>query len=427
MAKRKPAISLENFIPTHLMNYDACTRCGECVKYCPTYKGRNYDRAIEPRDKIIRWRDWVTKSYGWRAKLLGPAAIPEKEIEKYTEDLYNCTICGMCGTVCPSGLDTIEMWESNRANLVKRGNGPYGKQSLFPKLIGEKHNPYLKEQQDRLAWVTPDIKIAEKSDIAYFAGCTAGYNQHVICVGTARILNRLNIPFMLLVPRLAALHNVEALKTRGAKRVIYSCAGCFRTAMIDWPRAYGKELPFESIHISQFLAEQLEAGKIKWEKSFEKTITFHDPCHLGRHIGIFEEPRKILKSMPGVKLVEMERNRNEQRCCGAGGGVKAGLPDLALNVAKDRMNDALETGAEVLISGCPFCRRNLLDGRDELKLDMKVDDIVVLAAHLMGLSTEINTPPPGAPKEIISDLFRTQSIPGKLVESQREALKAEKE
>ncbi|HEY9246781.1 MAG TPA: (Fe-S)-binding protein, partial [Candidatus Methanoperedens sp.] len=353
--------------------------------------------------------------------------IPEEEIAKYTEDLYNCTTCGMCGTVCPAGINLIELWESNRTNLVKRGNGPYGKQGMFPRLIGEKHNPYLKEQKDRLAWVTPDIKIAEKADTAYFVGCTAGYNQHVLAVSTARILNKLDVPFMVLgedewccgsalirtgqqhindVPGLAALHNIEALKAQGVKRVIYSCAGCFRAARIDWPRAYGKDLPFESIHISQFLAEQLEEGKIKWEKSFGKTITYHDPCHLGRHVGVFEEPRKILKNMPGVKLVEMKRNRKEQRCCGAGGGVKAGLPDLALIVAKDRMKDALETGADVLISACPFCRRNLLDGRDDLKLDMKVDDIVVLAAHLMGLSTDISTPVPGAPKETTSDLFR---------------------
>jgi heterodisulfide reductase subunit D len=375
--KKNPSITTLNFSPTQLMEFDACTRCGECVKSCPTYAARNKDRSIEPRDKVIRWKDFMNKSYGFWARIFGPKKIPEEEISKYSEDLYNCTTCGMCGTVCPAGIDFIELWESNRANLVKRGNGPYGKQSLFPKLIGEKHNPYLREQKDRLAWVTPDIKIAEKADIAYFVGCTAGYNQHVLAVCTGRILNKLDVPFMVLgedewccssalirtgqqhindVPKLAALHNIEALKAKGAKRVIYSCAGCFRAARIDWPRAYGKELPFESIHVSQFLAEQLEAGKIKWVKSFDKTVTFHDPCHLGRHVGVFEAPRNVLKSIPGIKFLEMERNRYEQRCCGAGGGVKAGLPDLALGVAKDRMNDVRKTGAEVLLSGCPFCR-----------------------------------------------------------------------
>ncbi len=441
MTKNKPAISLENFTPTQLMEYDACTRCGECVKYCPTYEGRNKDQNIEPRDKILRWREFVTRSYGWKAKLFGPAAIPPEEIKKYTDDLYNCTTCGMCGTVCCAGIDTIELWESNRANLVKHGTGPYGKQNLFPKLIGEGHNPYMKPQKDRLAWMTPDIKIADKSDIAYFIGCTAGYNQQVLGVSTARILNKLNVPFMVLgedewccasalirtgqqhlgdVPKQAALHNVEALKARGAKRVIFACAGCFRAARIDWPRAYGKELPFEAIHMSQFLAEQLNDGKIKWEKTLNKTVAYHDPCHLGRHVGVFEEPRNVLKSMPGIKLVEMERNRNEQRCCGAGGGVKAGLPDLALAIAKDRMNDAKATGAKVLISTCPFCRRNLLDGRDDLKMDMYVDDLVVLTANLMGLSTDVKPPAPGASKESISDLFRTQTIPPKPSEPKKE-------
>ncbi|MCZ7406303.1 MAG: heterodisulfide reductase-related iron-sulfur binding cluster, partial [Candidatus Methanoperedens sp.] len=275
---------------------------------------------------------------------------------------------------------------------------------------------------------------ADKSDIAYFIGCTAGYNQQVLGVSTARILNKLNVPFMVLgedewccssalirtgqqhindTPKKAAIHNVEALKAKGAKRVIFACAGCFRAAKIDWPRAYGKPLPFEAIHMSQFLAEQVEAGKIKWEKTLNKTVTYHDPCHLGRHVGVFEEPRKVIKSMPGIKLVEMKRNRKEQRCCGAGGGVKAGIPDLALGVAKARVTDAKETGAEALISTCPFCRRNLLDGRDDLKLDMSVDDLVVLTAYLMGLSTDVKQPAPGAPKESISDLFRTQTIPPK--------------
>jgi len=434
MARKTPSISLENLTPTQLMELDACTRCGECVKYCPTYAARDNKNVIEPRDKILKFRDWINKSYGWRARLFGPIEIPEEELKQFMEDLYNCTTCGMCGTVCCAGIDTIELWESIRANMVKRGVGPYGKQSLFPKLIGDKHNPYLKEQKDRLAWLTPDIQVAEESDIAYFVGCTAGYNQQVLAVCTARVLNKLGIPFMLLgedewccgsalirtgqqhindVPREAALHNIEALKARGAKKVLFACAGCFRAAKIDWPRAYGGDLPFEAVHVSQFLAEQLEAGKIKWEKSLDKTITYHDPCHLGRHVGVFEEPRKVLESMPGVNLVEMERNRNEQRCCGAGGGVKAGLPDLALGVAQDRIADAKATGAEVLISACPFCRRNLLDGRDDTKTDMKVDDLIVLAAHLMGLPTEINPPKPGAPKEIISDLFKTQEIPPK--------------
>jgi len=434
MSDKKPSINTVDLSVKQLMEIDACTRCGECVKYCPTFDARDHNQDIEPRDKILRWRKFMNKSFGLKARIFGPEKIPDEEIKKFTEDLYNCTTCGMCGTVCPAGIDTIELWEAIRVNLVKRGDGPYGKQSLFPKLISEHHNPYVKDQKKRLDWMTPDIQIAEESDIAYFIGCTAGYNQQVLCVSTARILNKLDVPFIVLgedewccgsalirtgqphindAPRQLALHNIEALKNKGVKRVIFACAGCFRAAKIDWPRAYGKELPFEAIHMSQFLAEQLDAGKIKWEKSFEKTVTYHDPCHLGRHVGVFEEPRKVLTSIPGLKFVEMERNRAEQRCCGAGGGVKAGIPDLAMGVAKARIKDAQDTNADVLISTCPFCRRNLLDGRNDLGIDMPVDDLVVLTANIMGLSTDINEPVPGAPFETISDLFKTQTVPPK--------------
>lgn len=382
MAKNKPAITLENFTPTQLMEYDACTRCGECVKYCPTYNARNKDQNIEPRDKILRWREFVTKSYGWKAKLFGPEAIPQEEIKKYTDDLYNCTTCGMCGTVCCAGIDTIELWEANRANLVKFGTGPYGKQSLFPKLIGEGHNPYLKQQKDRLAWMTPDIKIAEKSDIAYFIGCTAGYNQQVLGVSTARILNKLNVPFMVLgedewccasalirtgqqhlgdVPKQAALHNVEALKARGAKRVIFACAGCFRAAKIDWPKAYGKALPFEAIHMSQFLAEQLDAGKIKWEKSLNKTVTYHDPCHLGRGLGSFNGTRQLLADL-GSSWVEMEHHHQESLCCGAGGGIRGFYPKFSREIARKRVKEAEEVKADILLTDCLSCKHNLKQG-----------------------------------------------------------------
>lgn len=434
MAKKQASINAVNFTPKQLMEFDACTRCGECVKYCPTYDAKDQDQDIEPRDKIQRWKKFMSKSYGLKAAILGPEEIPDEEIKQFCDDLYHCTTCGMCGTVCPAGIDTIELWETTRANLVKRGDGPYGKQSMFPKLVHEYHNPYMKDQKDRLIWKTEEIEVAEKSDLAYFIGCTAGYNQQVLSVCTARILNKLDVPFMVLgedewccasalirtgqphindTPRLAALHNIEALQATGAKRVVFACAGCFRTATIDWPRAYGGELPFELLHMSQLLAEQLDAGKIKWVKELNKTVTYHDPCHLGRHVGVYDEPRKVIESMPGIKLIEMERIREEQRCCGAGGGVKAGIPDLAQSIANARVTDALETGAEVLLSTCPFCRRNLIDGRDELKAELAVDDLVVLTAHLMGLSTEIKSPAPGAPKETISDLFRTQTIPPK--------------
>lgn len=425
--KGQPSIKVDVIDPMHLLQYDACTRCGECENWCPALDAMDKDLAISPKDKISRWRDFMGKSYGLRAKLFGAKAIPEEDIQKFNDNLFYCTTCGVCGSVCEGGLNTIEMWEATRQQLVMRGNGPYGKQSLFPKLIGEMHNPYMKEQKDRLLWVPDDVEIADDSEVAYFAGCTAGFNQQVLGVSTARVLNHLGVPFSMLgedewccgsalirtgqphigdTPREAAIHNVEALEARGVKKVLFACAGCFRAASLDWPRLMGREPNFEVVHIADFLAELIDQGKIKWEKSLDnKTVTYHDPCHLGRHVGVFEGPRKVLSNMPGVNFVEMERNRDLQRCCGAGGGVKAGIPDLAMGISTARVKDAMDVKADILSSACPFCRRNLGDGRDSVygvegtnfdlrdneENDMQVEDLIVLTAELMGLSTKIKS------------------------------------
>lgn len=409
MAKRTPSIDTKNLTAVQLMELDSCTRCGECVKWCPTYAASGQKPGLAPRDKILRWKQYMDKSYGLKAKLFGPKEIPQAELEEFKDDVHGCTTCGICATVCESGINTVELWESLRTNLVKKGIGPFGKQSMFPKLIGKYHNPYLLDQKDRLAWVPPDVKIADKANIVYFTGCTAGYKQLALAFATSRVLNKLGIEFTMLgeeewccgsalirtgqvhvddVARNLAKHNVEAIKAKGATKVLYACAGCFRASKVDWPRLLGEELPFEVVHITEFLQDLIKEDKIKWEKTIDKTVTYHDPCHLGRHVGVYDAPRFVLEHIPGVKFVEMDRVKEFQRCCGAGGGVKAGLPDLALSVAESRVKDALDTNADILSSACPFCKRNLMDGRDSLKADIEVEDIIVLVAQALGLSVE---------------------------------------
>jgi len=181
---------------------------------------------------------------------------------------------------------------------------------------------------------------------------------------------------------------------------LFACSGCFRAAEVDWPRLIGKKLPFEVIHITEFLADLIKQDKIKWEKSINKTITYHDPCHLGRHVGVFDAPRYVLSHIPGVKFIEMDRNKDFQRCCGAGGGVKAGIPDLAIAVASSRVQDALATHADILASACPFCKRNLMDGRDALNAHIEVEDVIVLVAQALGLETDpAKSQPPAAAAE----------------------------
>lgn len=399
---------------TQLLEVDACNRCQECMKWCPTFAVRPDRPGITPMYKNARWRELMAKSHSLRAKIFGAKPLNDDEMKQFTEDTYSCTTCGVCGTVCEAGIRTVELWEAMRPNLVKRGDGPVGKQSFFPKLVKADRNPYQAKQEDRLCWVPKDLKIQESGEIVYFAGCTAAYRQQALGVATVRILDNLGVPFAMLgknewccasamvrtgqreVMAEHAVHNVDALKDAGAKTVLFACAGCLRNAAVDWPMWYEGYIPYETMPLSVFLREKIRSGEVKYKIPLDYRFTYHDPCHNGRHLmhlkgkdWSFEAPRDCIQSIPGVKFQDMVRNRALQRCCGAGGGVKAGIPDLAMDCAIARVQDATEINAEVIASTCPFCRLNLIDGRNTSKSPIKMVDIVEMMAASMGLDTTI--------------------------------------
>lgn len=399
---------------TQLLEVDGCNRCQECMKWCPTFAVRPDRPGITPMYKNARWRELMAKSQSLRAKIFGSKPLNDDEMKQFTEDTYSCTTCGVCGTVCEAGIRTVELWEAMRPNLVARGDGPVGKQSFFPKLVRADRNPYQGKQDERLCWVPKDIKIQESGDVVYFAGCTAAYRQQALGVATVRILDNLGVPFAMLgknewccasamvrtgqreVMAEHAVHNVDALKDAGAKTVLFACAGCLRNAAVDWPMWYEGYIPYETMPLSVFLREKIREGKVQYKIPLNYRFTYHDPCHNGRHLmhlkgkdWSFEAPRDCIQSMPGVKFQDMVRNRALQRCCGAGGGVKAGIPDLAMDCAKARVQDAADINAEVIASTCPFCRLNLIDGRNSAKSSIKMVDIVEMMAASMGLDTTI--------------------------------------
>lgn len=398
-----------------LVEIDACTQCGECLQWCPMYDVLE-EEASTPRGKLNTLKSLTRSRYGLLASLLGPKPIHEETLNKFTEDIYRCTVCGTCQAVCESGIDTTQLWETVRVEMAKLGKGPLPKQQDWIRRVSEARNLYDEPAETRTDWLPSDIKTSDRAEIGYFVGCTSSYRTKTIAIATAKILKELKVDFVLLGPeehccgspliRTGQLdmvkelveHNVNSLRSRGVQRVLYSCAGCFRTSLIDWPRFYGK-LPFEVSHMTQFLADKIDEGKIKFKRRLNANITYHDPCHLGRHARVFEAPRKIIESIPGSRLIEMERNRMLSRCCGAGGGLKAGVPDLALTLAVTRAEDALKMAAarvqealtieaDLLTSACPFCYLNLNDGINSQKERfgrLKLADLVELSAQLLGL------------------------------------------
>lgn len=377
-----------------------CTRCGTChsvyklktetssppdwLPSCPS--GEKY--GLEPF--YPGGRMWVARGVSE-----GKLNLNDKGLLKI---IYSCTLCGNCESQCrvPLKEHITGIIEEMREKLVEAGVGPMPKQKEFGEWVRKEHNPYMEPHTDRLNWLPFNkSELPEKAELVYFVGCTSSYRQRNIAVATANILKKLDLNFTVLedewccgsplqrtgqskLAKECAEHNIRVLKEADAERVITSCAGCYRMLAIDYQEKYGLDYNFEVAHSPVFFLELLRKGELKLKNSFNQKVTYHDPCHIGRHGGIYDPPRELLTKIPGVELVEMERIREYAWCCGSGGGVKSAFSDLALFAAKERCDEALRTGAQALVSTCPFCWRNLSDAIEAYNLNLKMYDLIEL-------------------------------------------------
>jgi heterodisulfide reductase subunit D len=289
----------------------------------------------------------------------------------------------------------VRLVELSRARLVDSGIGPLPQQRKNVEYLKGDFNPYGKPHSERNDWTGKEIP--DKGDVLYFVGCTAAYGMQDMAKSTVDVLVAAGVEFAVLsdehccgsfplrigetgVARELAAHNANKFGESGAKVIVTSCPGCSNTMKNDYPRM-GVRLGADVKHTCEFLAELVRDGKLKFA-GYKKKVTYHDPCHLGRHTGVYDEPREVLAAIPGLELVEMKRTREFAYCCGAGGGVKSAYPEWALDTAMERVREAMETGAEVLITACPFCERNFRDAVDHMGVKMEVVDLVELAAKL---------------------------------------------
>ena len=311
---------------------------------------------------------------------------------------FACPLCGACTKVCCTEWSgyALEVMEAVRAEAVRAGIGPMLEQRRFGESVKREHNPYFEPHSSRRAWL-PKRDLPKDARFLYFVGCTSSYRQKNIALATLKILERMGIDFTILEdewccgsPLLRtgqwdlaaeqARHNVKAIQGAGTEKVITSCAGCYRAWKRDWKEAYkellGMDYDFEVIHITELLAEGFDALGAK--EPLKAKIAYHDPCHLGRHCGVYEPPREVLSKIPGLELVEMERNRDGAWCCGAGGGFRASFKEFSIKTAIERIREAERAGAEAIATSCPFCWRNLSDAASESGSRLKVYDVVEL-------------------------------------------------
>ncbi len=328
------------------------TRCGFCRENCPVYSELRYE------------------AYSCRGKMLIARGLIEGTIEpnnQLVDCVSSCTTCGYCLYRC--ALNNIDVIESLRADLIKMGyENKYHRISV--KNILEFNNPF-KESKDKRAKWADGLLITKHSPILFFAGCVypyqqperlkkifesllkAGLNMNYLgeqenCCGTLLATTGYREHFNEL-----ALKNIKLMTEIKINQIITPCPGCYK--ILNRYTKLDSNFSPSILHYTEVITKLLEEKKIKFQKEINMKITWHDPCDLARHMRIIEEPRKILGSIPGIILLEMENNRYEAKCCGAGGGMLSSNADLSMDIASKRLEAAEKTGADALVTMCPTC------------------------------------------------------------------------
>ena len=365
------------------LSFDRCIKCSTCK-----YGYKSYDKICPSGEHFLFESYWASgRIRTIRGLLLGDLEWSEDLLDS----IFACTTCGACSDSCqaPHADYIVDMIEALR-ELAVENIGPAKNQELLISRCNENFNPYG-ENNSTNEELKQEYNLPQKAEYVYFIGCTSNYRQQSLRDSTLRFLKKAGINFTLIDEHCCTSplirtgqisltneyinYNIAAIKNAGATKVITSCAGCYRTMKKDFKK-FGAEFGFEVLHTIELVKQLLDEDKIEFKSEFNYTVTYHDPCHLGRHMGIYELPREIYKKIPGLKLVEMKRNRNFAWCCGAGGGVKIGYPDWAVDISKERLEEASETGASIISSTCPFCKTNLSDARDKYDFDFLILDLM---------------------------------------------------
>ena len=359
-----------------------CYQCGKCDVVCPWNRVRPFSIR-----KIV-----------WQAAL----GLPEIELD----EIWRCTTCGRCPSLCPRGVEQIEVGVAIRRIATAYDVFPSsvsGVRAAGGSLASD-GNPLGEEREKRDGWASGlDIKpFTEGMELLFFVGCYYSYDPRLrkVAVATANILKRARVDFGILgnkesccgesirktgneeVFKSLAKENIKSFIDAGVKRVLVASPHCYHTFKNEYPEFM---VHLDVVHISQFLTELIEEGRLdlppdpglRLKGELKKKVTFHDPCYLGRHNGIYDQPRDVLKKLSGLELVEMPDSREDSLCCGGGGGRIWAETPKEERFSDLRVAQAKEVGAEVLATSCPYCISNFEESRLALGDDdpLEIKDI----------------------------------------------------
>jgi Fe-S oxidoreductase len=347
----------------------ACIHCGFCRLGCPTFS------VTQRESKNARGRNALAYY------LMTGSIEPSREL---ADAFYTCTTCQACTYFCPARIKVDEIVEGVRKKLYKSGYVPEPILGVRDNIL-KMNNVFASAKADRIEIYPPALKekarkgeLKEKAETLLFMGCVPSYLDMKMVPSLLKPLDAAKVNYTTLSteegccgfplflmgsddfePRARRL--VEQIKATGARELVTPCAGCYKTFKKIYPEVVG-DCGVEVYHSVHYFEKLIKEGKLKFKGDLGQKVTYHDPCDLGRAFQIFEEPRNILKAVPGLEYVEMARNRLQARCCGGGGGVSANIPEMAVEMAAERVRDALAVGAEVIVSGCAACKDNLRKG-----------------------------------------------------------------
>ena len=383
------------------MALDACTECGQCLTVCPAVAASG-DADLSAQVRMHNLKKLLREgNFFWKAlnEMLGrePLATPQV-LKDYGLSVFRCSLCGDCEEVCPAGLPLKDMWLSLREELSRTGDAPDKIRMIRANLDGS-HNVFDEDNDERGDWVDDMRKppkggcVKDSAEVVYFTGCVGAYFPlaQKIPMAFVEILDAGGVDFTIMagdewccgfplqgsgqsegLPAIIA-HNVAAAKARGARKVVFTCPSCYQI----WREAYPPE--FELVHASEMVAQLVLEDRLLLGE-LPMTVTYHDPCDLGRGGRVFDEPRAIMARIPGLTLVEMEHNREHCLCCGGGGNLEMIDPDLSAAMAKRKVEEAVATGAEAIITNCQQCVRTMMTYAKRNKVNIDVMDMSQLVA-----------------------------------------------
>ena len=337
-----------------------CYQCGLCDTVCPWNRVTNFSMR----------------------KLVREATFGLTEIE--SEDIWRCTTCGKCPQVCPRGVKQIESGVALRRIATEYDVFPRAAQPIRAVSAGLRGegNPFNEDRAKRAKWADGlSVKrFVEGTEYLYFPGCYLCYDPRAkkIARATVEILDKAGVDFGILgeeesccgesirktgdeaLFKTLARQNIRAFIGHGVKKILVSSPHCLHTFKNEYPEFM---VHFEVLHMSQFIFGLIAEGKLELTKEYAKTVTYHDPCYLGRHNGVYDEPREALKKIPGLTLNEMPESRKNSFCCGGGGGRIWMETPKGERFSDLRLDQAVGTGAQVLATSCPYCITNFEDSR----------------------------------------------------------------